>query len=129
MRLNQVTAPAKEIAESVAFYRLLGLRQIVSSPHYARFECPGEEAEPATFSIHLHDAPIVANGTVIYFECDDLDEHVRVLQTKGIAFEQLPRDEPWQWREARLRDPSGNEICLYFAGANRRFPDWRIPDA
>jgi hydroxymethylpyrimidine/phosphomethylpyrimidine kinase len=35
---------------------------------------------------------------------------------------------PWLWREARLRDPSGNEICLYHAGANRRFPPWRIKD-
>ncbi|MGL5004655.1 MAG: VOC family protein [Casimicrobium sp.] len=126
MRLNQVTVPAKNIEESAEFYRALGLRQIVSSPHYARFECPGDEPEPATFSIHLHDEPIVHNGTVVYFECDDLDERVKALQAAGIVFKQPPQDERWLWREARLFDPSGNEVCLYFAGENRRFPSWRI---
>jgi hydroxymethylpyrimidine/phosphomethylpyrimidine kinase len=30
------------------------------------------------------------------------------------------------WREARLRDPSGNTIFLYRAGEARRFPPWRM---
>ena len=37
-----------------------------------------------------------------------------------------PRDQPWLWREAYLRDPAGNLICLYHAGENRRNPPWRI---
>lgn len=126
MRLNQVTLPVSNIEVSARFYRTLGLRQIVSSLHYARFECPGEEPEPSTFSIHLHEEPIHANGTVVYFECDDLDQQVEALQAKGLTFKQLPRDERWEWREARIDDPDGNEICLYFAGKNRRFPPWRI---
>jgi catechol 2,3-dioxygenase-like lactoylglutathione lyase family enzyme len=40
MRLNQVTVPARDIEQSVAFYQTLGLRLIVKSPHYARFELP-----------------------------------------------------------------------------------------
>jgi catechol 2,3-dioxygenase-like lactoylglutathione lyase family enzyme len=126
MRLNQVTVVADDIAESSAFYRLLGLRQIVSSPHYARFECVGNEVEPATFSIHLRDNTAASSATVVYFECDDLDDRVAALRERGIAFDQLPTDQPWLWREARLRDPSGNVICLYYAGMNRRFPSWRI---
>jgi predicted enzyme related to lactoylglutathione lyase len=63
---------------------------------------------------------------VVYFECDDLDDRVAALRERGIAFDQLPTDQPWLWREARLRDPSGNVICLYYAGMNRRFPSWRI---
>ena len=43
----------------------------------------------------------------------------------GIAFEHGPRNQPWMWREARLRDPDGNIIFLYKAGEARRFPPWR----
>jgi hydroxymethylpyrimidine/phosphomethylpyrimidine kinase len=32
------------------------------------------------------------------------------------------------WREARLRDPSGNTIFLYKAGEARRFPPWRMEE-
>ena len=37
-----------------------------------------------------------------------------------------PADQAWLWREARLADPSGNVICIYHAGENRRFPPWRV---
>jgi hypothetical protein len=55
-----------------------------------------------------------------------LDVKVASLQGAGMRFQQEPRDEPWLWREARLADPSGNIICLCWAGANRRHPPWRI---
>ena len=86
-------------------------------PRHARFETPGGE----TFSIHQVDE--VASTTTIYFEVDDLDAVVAALD---LPLTEQPVDQPWLWREARLRDPSGNEICLYHAGANRRFPPWRI---
>jgi hydroxymethylpyrimidine/phosphomethylpyrimidine kinase len=63
---------------------------------------------------------------VIYLECDRLDEQVAELQAAGLSFDQEPRDEPWLWREARLRDPAGNVICLYRAGENRLNPPWRV---
>ena len=44
----------------------------------------------------------------------------------GIAFTRLPTDERWLWREARLRDPDGNVLCLFHAGENRRHPPWRV---
>jgi predicted enzyme related to lactoylglutathione lyase len=66
---------------------------------------------------------------VVYFECDDLDARVRALSEQGYVFSQLPQDERWLWREARLLDPSGNEICLYFAGDNRKNPPWRVQEA
>jgi hydroxymethylpyrimidine/phosphomethylpyrimidine kinase len=121
--LNQVTVPAKDLAASERFYRLLGLRQVVrASPRYARFETEGG----ATFSIATdpdYTAPVV------YFECGDLDVTVAYLQQQGFKFEQEPRDETWGWREARLRDPAGNAVRLYQAGEMRRFPPWRIDDA
>ena len=126
MNLNQVTVPAKDIAESVDFYRRLGLIQIVDSPHYARFECPIGEA---TFSVHAAEQTPVNSATTVYFECEDLDALCVDLQNKGIDFIELPADQRWLWREARLTDPSGNLICLYWAGENRRNPPWRISAA
>ena len=43
-----------------------------------------------------------------------------------VYLESLPTDRPWLWREARLRDPAGNALCLFFAGPNRRDPPWRV---
>ena len=124
MNLNQVTVPCRDLAESVAFYRTLGLRQIVSNPpDYARFECPVGDA---TFSLHRVSEIRGDGGIVVYFELDDLDGAVRRLVTAGIRFDSEPRDQPWLWREAYLRDPAGNLICLYRAGENRRNPPWRI---
>jgi hydroxymethylpyrimidine/phosphomethylpyrimidine kinase len=122
MNLNQVTVPARDYEASVAFYRRLGLRQIVDSPgHYARFECPGG----ATLSVHV-EAGRQAGDSVVYFESDDLDSWVEGLRAAGIAFETEPADQSWGWREAHLRDPAGNRLCLYKAGEFRRFPPWRI---
>jgi hydroxymethylpyrimidine/phosphomethylpyrimidine kinase len=66
------------------------------------------------------------SGPVVYFECEVLDRTVARLVAAGIAFESPPADQPWLWREARLRDPAGNLLCLYRAGSNRRHPPWRV---
>ena len=124
MNLNQVTVGCLDLDESVRFYARLGLRQIVSSPpDYARFECP---EGGATFSLHLEADPAKGGATVVYFEVADLDATVSALKAAGLGFEQEPRDQPWLWREAYLRDPSGNRVCLFHAGSNRRFPPWRL---
>jgi len=122
MRLNQVTVATHDVERSVAFYRTLGLEPVVRASHYARFVCPDGRS---TFSVHLTTGPIAA-GTVVYFECDDLDATVRDLERRGIVFASQPTDQPWLWREARLADPDGNAICLYFAGSNRIDPPWKI---
>ena len=82
MNLNQITVEVADIPRARAFYQWLGLELIVSSDHYARFLCPGG----ATFSIERAEAP-VPGGTMIYFECDDLDARVTVLKTAGVAFD------------------------------------------
>ena len=122
MNLNQVTLPAQDYDASVAFYGQLGLRQIVDAPgRYARFECPGG----ATLSIHVEEGRR-AGEPVVYLESDQLDSWVETLRAAGIVFETAPDDQSWGWREARLRDPAGNRLCLYRAGGYRRFPPWRI---
>ena len=124
MRLNQVTVTVDDVELAVAFYIKLGLKPIVKSPHYARFICPEGDS---TFSIHLGDAP-VNSSTVVYFENDELDAMVERLQAAGLQFESEPTDERWLWREARLRDPSGNRVCLFQAGNNRLNPPWRLTE-
>ena len=125
MNLNQITLPATDVAASVAFYRRLGFRQIVGSPDYARFESIEGDA---TFSVHTVATPVSDSGVVVYFECSDLDARVEALQADGFVFDRAPTDEPWLWREARLRDPGGNVLCLFRAGRNRRHPPWRVED-
>jgi hydroxymethylpyrimidine/phosphomethylpyrimidine kinase len=123
-RLNQVTVTGTDYGRSVDFYRRLGLQQIVDSPEtgYARFETAGG----VTFSVQIDPDEKIIATTAIYLECDDLDERVEALARSGIAFEHGPRNQPWMWREARLRDPDGNIIFFYKAGENRRFPPWRM---
>lgn len=126
MRLNQITAPAVDLTASIAFYELLGLKQIVKSPHYARFEAPAGEA---TFSLHVIEGEAArANAPQLYFECADVDAEVARLKQAGVNFEHEPKMQPWLWYEAWLRDPAGNAICLYHAGANRKHPPWRLQD-
>jgi catechol 2,3-dioxygenase-like lactoylglutathione lyase family enzyme len=121
-RLNQVTLPTVDIARATAFYRVLGLIPIVQSEHYARFVVPGNEA---TLSVHLVD-DLPYSPTVVYLECDDLDATVADLERAGVVFEEPPIDRRWRWREARLRDPDGNPLCLYRAGDDRLNPPWRV---
>ena len=122
-RLNQVTVTGTNYERSVDFYKRLGLKQIVDNPpDYARFETAGG----ATFSVQIDPDEKIIATTAVYLECDDLDERVEQLARSGIPFEHGPRNQPWMWREARLRDPDGNIIFLYKAGEARRFPPWRM---
>jgi hydroxymethylpyrimidine/phosphomethylpyrimidine kinase len=124
-RLNQVTVTGTDYERSVAFYKRLGLKQIVANPpDYARFETGGG----ATLSVQIDPEETVSATTALYLECDDLDAQVDRLARSGVPFEHGPRNQPWMWREARLRDPDGNIIFLYKAGEARRFPPWRIGD-
>jgi catechol 2,3-dioxygenase-like lactoylglutathione lyase family enzyme len=121
MKLNQVTLPAKDLQASIDFYITLGFSLIVRNDHYARFENPEDHS---TLSLELRAES--GDGAHVYFECDDLDVRVAALKAKGIGFQSGSEDKSWLWREAWLRDPAGNKLCLYFAGNNRRFPPWRL---
>ena len=125
MNLNQVTVAVTDVPRAIAFYQCLGLKLIVENlPDYARFVCSDGQA---SFSLS-REAQVVPGSTLVYFECGELDAEVDRLQAEGLSFEQLTQDQPWLWREAYLRDPDGNRICLYHAGANRLNPPWRLPE-
>lgn len=123
MNLNQITVPVSKIDRSIVFYGKLGLKVIVHSPEYVRFECPDGDA---TFSLHQVDQLPIGDGIWVYFEVKDLDSYVDALIAKGITIDEMPNDKSWLWREARLRDPDRNQIILYYAGVNRKNPPWRV---
>jgi catechol 2,3-dioxygenase-like lactoylglutathione lyase family enzyme len=125
MRLNQVTVPSRNLDLAIPFYEQIGMQLIVKAlPHYARLVCP----DGSTFSIHLSDKLPEGDGIWVYFECDHLDAEVARLSASGIVFETQPEDQSWLWREARLKDPDGNQLIFYFAGENRLNPPWRLEE-
>ncbi|MFI7003152.1 VOC family protein [Nocardia sp. NPDC050175] len=126
MRLNQVTVGSTDLARSERFYLLLGLRLIVKNDHYMRFECPDGGS---TFSVDLVQAVSDDEHVTVYFETDDLDDQCARLMDAGIVFDSVPSDQSWLWREARLRDPDGHLLCLFYGGDNRRNPPWRLADS
>lgn len=124
MNLNQVTVPSTDLKAAIRFYQTLGLKFIVEArPRYARFQCPNGDA---TFSIQQVAQLPTGNGVHVYFECENLDDCVNELVSKGIDFEERPNDKPWLWREARVKDPDNNQLILYFAGDNSLNPPWKI---
>jgi catechol 2,3-dioxygenase-like lactoylglutathione lyase family enzyme len=127
MNLNQITVPSLDLSKSIPFYQKLGLKPIVHTHSaYARFELPEGDA---TFSIHQVDKLPEGEGIYVYFELENLDQKVAELIEKGIEFEELPNDKSWLWREARLKDLDGNQLILYHAGENRKYPPWRKTDS
>ena len=124
MKLNQVTVPSIDVSRASEFYRKLGFELIVNAaPNYLRFLCPDNES---TFSVHLVDKLPEGEGIYLYFECEDLDGIVAQLRMDGIKFMHDPKDQSWLWREARLKDPDGNQLILFKAGENRINPPWRV---
>ena len=111
-----------DLGRSVAFYRSLGLNQIVADEGYARFELPNGDS---TLSLESRSGG-GPGGTIVYFEYEDVDAAAAELKAKGIELDQDPVDQPYLWREALLRDPDGNAICLFHAGENRLKPPWRL---
>ncbi len=124
MNLNQVTIYTDKPVDTAEFFQKLGLSLIVDSlPRYARLECPDGDS---TLSIQEAEDVQVANNIVLYFDCDDLDHTVEDLKANGLIFDEGPTDRPWLWRQAYLKDPNGNKVCLFHAGENRKNPPWRV---
>lgn len=113
MNLNQVTIYSNKPTESIEFYKKLGLRLIVdSAPRYVRFECPDGSS---TLSISFQEDISPSSNITLYFECEKLDQEVKRLQHLGLAFDQELTEQTYLWREAQLKDPTGNKIMLFFA--------------
>ena len=70
---------------------------------------------PAELAVHPGSGQAGAGhpmfGAEFYLMCDDLQESMRMLETKGVQFSQI--DEARWGRKATFRLPSGGEIGLY----------------
>lgn len=122
MKLNQLTLDVSDISRSKAFYRRLGFRLLVDSPHYCRFLAPDGDT---SFSLHLEEE-VTPSGATLYLETDNVDADKARLEAVDITFDSEPADQRWLWREAEFRDPDGHRWKLYHAGKNRLDPPWRV---
>lgn len=119
---NHVLVYVRDVEKSLGFYRdLLGFEAVdVWLPDYARLKSP-----KGTTTIALHTAgkgrrrSPRAEGIRLYFEVRDVDALCARLASKGVRFDQMPKDMEWGWRHAYLRDPDGHEVSLYRAGQKR----------
>ena len=135
MNLNQVTIYSDKPIETVEFFEKLGLKRIVDSlPRYARLECGDGGSTLSIHEVEQAALPVLQpkddrlrspSYITLYFECD-VDAEYERLTALGLEFTEPPTDRPWLWREAYLKDPNGNKICLYHAGENRLNPPWRV---
>ena len=126
MQLNQITLPALDVETARDFYIKLGFTLIVDGDQYARLQAP---KGGTTLSVQKVECLPQGPCPKIYLECQSaaaLDQRVKAFAAKGIKFDTLPTDQRWLWREAWLRDPAGNKVCLYYAGENRLNPPWRV---
>ena len=121
MRMHQVTLAVRDMEAASAFYERLGLSLIVdAAPRYRRFETPVGE----TVSLHEEAEWAGADWPLVYFEYER-----EALDSLCAELGLSPQDHRYGWREADIRDPSGNRIRLFNAGDNRRFPPWRVDGA
>lgn len=127
MRFNHVSLSVADVARAQAFYEGLGLAAIVvdrdpdGAVRYVRLVFPQGDA---TLSLE-RGTPTPGGSTILYFECDDLEQRVRRLDDQGQSLK--IETQPWLWREAHLHDPDGHRLCLYQAGSYRLDPPWRVP--
>ncbi len=121
--LNHVLVYCDDVGKSVRFYReLIGMRLIKQSETYARLYSPKAKTTLGLHSrdVHASDRRRRGMGDIgLYFEVDDLDARCRRLKRRGVKFTQGPKDMPWGWRHAYLKDPDGHEVSLFTAGPER----------
>ncbi len=122
LTFNHAMVYVADVARAVAFYRdRLGFRVVDEYPGaYARLVAP---RGGNSLALHRSEPGMrldpKVHGIRLYFEVRGLDAFCARLARAGVKFEQEPRDMPWGWRHAYLRDPDGHEISLYWAGRAR----------
>ena len=71
---------------------------------------PGAETGVALYTPEGHEKRI-GEFQSIAFWCDDVFATTKVLKSKGVAFAQEPKNEPWG-AIAIFKDPDGNQFAL-----------------
>lgn len=122
IEFNHAMIYTTRLPRALEFYRdALGFQVVDEYPGaYARMKSPGGGT---TIALHVmeegKELDTKKEGLRLYFEVEGLDAFCRALSKRGIVIDQMPKDMPWGWKHAYLRDPDGHEISLYWAGRAR----------
>ncbi len=122
---NHALVYVRNLSRSLAFYHdALGFDLVEKMEGYARLRSPDRSG---TIGLHvLSGSKQVMDpeleGVRLYFETEDVDGVCEHLAKKGYAIDQPPKDMPWGWRHAYLKDPDGHEVSVYRAGKKRFLP-------
>jgi catechol 2,3-dioxygenase-like lactoylglutathione lyase family enzyme len=122
LEFNHAMIYTVDLGRALAFYRdALGFTEVDTYPgSYVRLKSP---QGGTTIALHVVGAKqrmeAGAEGLRLYFEVAGLDAFCQTLQAKGVIFDLPPKDMPWGWRHAYLRDPDGHMLGLYWAGEAR----------
>lgn len=122
LEFNHAMIYTSKLPRALEFYRtVLGFQVVDMYPGaYARMKSPSGRT---TIALHGLDKGQVmetaTEGLRLYFEVEALDAFCKRLQAQGVRFDQMPKDMPWGWKHAYLRDPDGHQISLYWAGRAR----------
>jgi len=123
-QLNAIGIVAADMAESIRFYRLLGLEVPETPdeghvdtflPNGVRFMLDSEETMESFMEGWSRET---GNQVGIAFECAspaEVDEIYTRVTEAGFPGEKDPWDAFWGQRYAVLKDPSGVDVSLYAA--------------
>lgn len=122
LEFNHAMIYTANLPRALEFYRdRLGFEVVDEYPGaYARMQSPGGRT---TIALHCLEKAqrmdAASEGLRLYFEIRQLDAFCERLAAQGVKLDQPPKDMPWGWRHAYLRDPDGHELSLYWAGPKR----------
>jgi predicted enzyme related to lactoylglutathione lyase len=100
-----------DMERATSFYReVVGLALIRrSGDAWAEFE--GGPIRVALHGVH-EGQPVPVGGATAVFEVDDLDEAMRTLESRGVAFDQHIGEVEGFARFASFLDPDGNTLQI-----------------
>lgn len=121
INFNHALIYVNDVERSIRFYRdLLGFQLIEGEEDYARLRSPNADSTIGLHKLSGHVTSLPAQeGIRLYFEVQDLERFCDDLASKGVEFDQMPKEMAWGWKHAYLRDPDGHELSLYWAGDKR----------
>jgi len=118
-----VGIPIRNQDVSLKFYtEALGLKVATDQPfteqqRWIELRIPGAETGVALYTPEGHERRIGEFQSVAFW-CDDVFATSKVLKSKGVAFAQEPKNEPWG-SIAIFKDPDGNQFALSSKGKQK----------